>query len=205
LGSFSGRGGVSPSFSSGSGGAPSASFAARAASRLEEGDPSDGDAEEREGAPRETGDGPAAAAAAVGRHYSKAMRHAVSMMPQDSGRRFDSDEGSELRRSRSAPRPAHARYEEHLEEEEEEIFEVEQSSSRRVARPRGASGLLQSDKEYRAAAAAAAADEGAGPRRMDSLPRRDAREAEAPSFETLVQRQKSQQVLLHNPEVFSPL
>lgn len=141
------------------------SFSARAAAEAQA---------ETEGAPQETG-----------AKHSNGMRRAVSSMAQETGQGRHHEDG-DLRRSRSAPRSAHVRYEE--EQEEEDLgYHTQQNSVRR-----GSSGDEHGSVD-------AAVEDTAHVRRAESLPQREANVPELPTFEALVERQKSQQVLHLQP------
>ncbi len=119
------------------------------------------------------------------------VRRAASSMPQ--GRPYDGD--ADLRRSRSAPRQGRVRYDD--EEEEEEIFE---DAPGQDARQR--SGAKASAEDY--GNEAVGEEEQEEEARMQVEREADAPEGELPSFQSLVQRQKSQQVLATRPNCTSP-
>ncbi|BDA48117.1 probable zinc finger protein Dzip1 at N-terminal half [Coccomyxa sp. Obi] len=145
------------------------SFSARAAAEAQ--------AADAEGAPQETGV-----------RHSGGMRRAASSMAQETGRARYHEDG-DLRRSRSAPRPAHVRYQEQ-QEEEDVGYRAQQHSVRQ-----GSSGDEHGSGE-----------EAAHAYRAESLPQREADvpEVELPSFEALVERQKSQQDMRYGA-AYSPM
>lgn len=113
------------------------------------------------------------------------VRRAVSSMPQEQPGRRPYNGDVDLRRSRSAPRPAHVRYD----DEEGEGFNGDSSLGQDL---RQEPGVRTSVEDYGMAAEEAVEED-----RMDLEPQQEANvpEVELPSFQTLVQRQKSQQVL----------
>ena len=116
------------------------------------------------------------------------MRRAASTMTQDTGRAYaQHHEDSDLRRSRSAPRSARARYEEEQDEEEDVGYHAQQRD------------VLSREEQ------GSTAEEAAHARRAESLPRgeADVPGVELPTFEALVERQKSQQVCISTSSVSS--
>ena len=156
-------------------------FSARAASGRFE---AEADEFPAEGAPRETG-------RQWGSKPAGGVRRAASSMPH--GRLYDGD--ADLRRSRSAPRQGWVRYDD--EEQEEEIFE---DAPGQDARQR--SGAKVSAEDY--GNEAVGEEEQEEEARMQVEREADAPEVELPSFQSLVQRQKSQQVLATRPNCTSP-
>ncbi|CAL8462888.1 g2422 [Coccomyxa elongata] len=126
----------------------------------------------------------------TGVKHSSGMRRAVSSMAQKTGRGRHHEDG-DLRRSHSAPRSAHVRYEEG-QEEEDVGYHAQQHSVRR-----GSSGDEHESVD-------AAVEEAAHVRRAESLPQREANVPELPTFEALVERQKSQQDMRYGA-AYSPM
>lgn len=129
---------------------------------------------EAEGTPQETG-----------AKHSSGMRRAVSSMAQETGRARHHEDG-DLRRSRSTARSAHVHYKEE-QAEEDLVYHAQQHNVRR-----GSSGDEHGSVD-------AAVEEAAHVRRAESLPQYEAKVPELPTFEALVERQKSQQVLHLRP------